>query len=197
VPGGEAFCAACRKIQPPPPQADHFAILGVPRRFGVDPAELEKRFRELSRQLHPDRFARADARERRFSLERTTRLNDAYRALREERTRAEYLLRLLGHDPVAESATLHDPEFLEEQMELREAIAQAKAGGDVAVCQQVAEGTRAKLARLYADVRSLFVEHEQGRPVLADIARLVARARYYQNILSDLGDGGVAAGASP
>ena len=41
---------------------DPFALLGVERRFDLDLKVLEKTHRELSRALHPDRYALADAR---------------------------------------------------------------------------------------------------------------------------------------
>ena len=82
MPEGTVFCPSCRKIQPVGRNEDPFSLLGLPREFELDARELERRFRELSRQLHPDRFARAEPRERRLSLERATRLNDALRALR-------------------------------------------------------------------------------------------------------------------
>ena len=34
---------------------DYFELLGLPRRFAVDLAELERRYLELSREVHPDR----------------------------------------------------------------------------------------------------------------------------------------------
>ena len=54
-----SFCPSCRKIQPVGRTEDYFSLLGLPRQFALDPADLERRFRELSRTLHPDRFARA------------------------------------------------------------------------------------------------------------------------------------------
>ena len=194
----EPFCSSCKKIQPLPMQSDYFFALGLPRKFALDLPDLERRFRERSRLLHPDRFARADPKEKRVSLERATQLNDAYRALKDERSRAEYLLRLSGHDAVAESATLHDPEFLEEQLEIREALEEAKAAGDDATRRQIAEDTRDKLAQLFTDVRALFAEPEEGggggesgasEGRLADVARLVARARYFDNIIAEVENG--------
>src|SRR5205809_155753 len=106
---------------------DHFTRLGLPRRFGIDTAALEQNYRERSRQVHPDRFAKAPPRERMESLQAATALNDAYRLLRRPVGRAEYLLELEGvklgdNDPV-------DPEFLMEVMELREALLEAKHAG--------------------------------------------------------------------
>ena len=36
----------------------HFDVFGLPRSHAVDVPALEKQYRELSLQLHPDRFAR-------------------------------------------------------------------------------------------------------------------------------------------
>src|SRR5690348_7830104 len=90
----DPFCSACGKVQPPPAgvQPDKFAVLGFAPSFDA-PQGLDDRYRALSRKLHPDRFARAGAQERRYSLEQTTRLNDAYKILKDPVRRAEHLLR--------------------------------------------------------------------------------------------------------
>ena len=59
-------------------------------------ADLEQRYRALSRQFHPDYFYNASAAERRASLERSSYLNDAYRTLKNPVARVEYLLKLEG-----------------------------------------------------------------------------------------------------
>jgi molecular chaperone HscB len=90
------FCPQCTKILSLGRHGDYFAFLGVPRKLQLDPGDLERRFRELSRQFHPDYFYNATAAERRASLERSSYLNDAYRALKNPVTRLEYLLRVEG-----------------------------------------------------------------------------------------------------
>jgi molecular chaperone HscB len=74
--------------------ADFFSFLGLPRKLNLDMADLEQRYRALSRQFHPDYFYNAPAAERRASLEQSSYLNDAYRALKNPVTRIEYLLAL-------------------------------------------------------------------------------------------------------
>ena len=186
VPRDDAFCPACRRIQPFPAELDHFAVLGLPRRFGLEREALARRHQELTRQLHPDRFARAGPRERRLSLERSTRVNDAYRTLRDDRRRAEYLLRLRGLDPLAESRTDEDPEFLEEQLELRQALAQARSAGDADASRRIAFEGRQRLGRLQAEIAALFHQAEAGGPDRGpDIARRLVRARYYDNLVAD------------
>ena len=75
---------------------DYFSFFGLPRKLNVDLTDLEKRFRGLSRQFHPDYYYNSSQTERLASLERASYLNDAYRVLREPLDRAEYLLKLEG-----------------------------------------------------------------------------------------------------
>jgi len=89
------FCSSCGKVQPPVP-VNYFTFFGFPRQLNLDPAELEKEFYALSRRLHPDLFAQANAEERAWSLEQSSMLNDAYRTLKDPIKRTEYLLRLEG-----------------------------------------------------------------------------------------------------
>ena len=87
------FCPQCEKILSLGRHGDYFAFMGLPRRLTLEAAELERRFRSLSRQFHPDFFYNATPAERRASLDRSSYLNDAYRTLRDPVTRLQYLLR--------------------------------------------------------------------------------------------------------
>ncbi len=100
----------------------HFELFGLPARFAVDAAALEARYRELQREVHPDRFAAAPDAERRVSLQLATRVNEAYRTLKSPLKRAVYILQLRGVDPEFETNTAMPPEFLMEQMSWRERI---------------------------------------------------------------------------
>lgn len=182
---GDAFCPACKKIQPVGRHEDSFSLFGLPRSYALDLPELERRFRELSRRLHPDRFAKAEPRERRLSLERATRLNDAYRYLRDWRLRAAYLLKLAGTDVFIEGRTYADPEFLEEQLELREAMALAIADRDVAALGRIAAHARERLVCIEEEVARLFGDDRWFSDFSIDIARRLSRARYYDNLVAD------------
>jgi len=89
------FCSACGKVQPASP-VDYFMFFGFPRKLDLDTAALEREFYALSRRLHPDVFAQAESQEGAWSLEQSSMLNDAYRALKDPIRRTEYLLRLEG-----------------------------------------------------------------------------------------------------
>ena len=182
---GEPACAACGKLQPVDRREDYFSLFGLPREYGLDAADLERRFRERSRLVHPDRFAKADPRERRVALERATRLNDAHRVLRDWRQRAGYLLRLASQDPFGDPRAVHDPEFLEEQLELREALALAQADGDAERLRGLARGAVERLAALEQELARMFEDERWFSDHAADVARRLARARYYENLAAD------------
>ena len=109
---------------------NHFELLGLDPGFAVDPANLERRYRDLQSRVHPDRFASGSEAERRVAMQWATRANEAYRTLRDPVNRARYLLALKGFDTEEESNTAMPADFLMQQMEWREAAAQARASRD-------------------------------------------------------------------
>ena len=94
------ICPSCGKPQAIRTAAadreTYFSAFGVPEKFKQDPSELQKRFYDVSRALHPDRFTTADEQSRKNSLERMSFLNDAYRTLRTPGELREYILELHG-----------------------------------------------------------------------------------------------------
>lgn len=140
------FCSVCGAVQGPG-AIDHFARLGIKPTFDLDLDELERQYFGFQRRLHPDRFAAKSAKERALSQQQATALNEAYETLKDPLKRAAYLLDLLGHKvDLTACGTINDRELLMEQMEKREAIAEAdgieaitrlsaEADADVLACQ--------------------------------------------------------------
>jgi molecular chaperone HscB len=154
------FCPQCTKILSLGRHGDYFIFFGLPRKLGVDPADLEQRFRALSRQFHPDFFYNATPAERRASLERSSYLNDAYRTLRQPIARVEYLLGLEGFAPAGpeEASTQVPPALLEEVFALNEEldeIRERRAGG------APAEDWQARLERAREPIEKKRAAHEQ------------------------------------
>ena len=77
---------------------DYFELLGLPTHLAIDTEDLQRRFYDLSRKFHPDKFARKSEAERQVSLDTSSLLNDAYRTLRDPVKRAEYVLKQQGFD---------------------------------------------------------------------------------------------------
>ena len=106
--------------------SSHFELFGLPAVFSLDLAMLEKAYRDIQSQVHPDRFAHAGDAERRASLQWTTRVNEAFQVLKNPVSRARHLLELHGIDVAFETNTAMPPEFLMQQMELREKLEEAR-----------------------------------------------------------------------
>jgi molecular chaperone HscB len=108
-----------------------FELFGLQPAFSVDQQALERSDREIQAQVHPDRFAHAGDAERRASLQWTTRVNEAYRSLKNPVQRASYILALHGVDVAFETNTAMPAAFLMQQMELRETLENAVQAKDV------------------------------------------------------------------
>jgi len=192
--GAGAFCTACGALQPPDDAQDLFAVLGVPARFGVDLAAAETAYKDLSRQVHPDRFATGDPRARRASLARTVQLNQAWRTIKDPVRRAEYLLSRAGIDIAGKQPTPGSeekrtvevgapPAFLLEILELNDELAVARRAGDEVKVAFMAEEMR---ARAQASMTTIAAGLDSGvRAQLEEAARSLMALRYYQRFIDE------------
>ncbi len=105
---------------------NHFELFGLSPAFALESEALERSYREIQSKVHPDRFAHAGDAERRASLQWTTRVNEAFQILKNPVTRARHLLEMHGVDVAFETNTAMPPEFLMQQMELRETLEEAR-----------------------------------------------------------------------
>jgi len=139
--------------------ANHFELMGLPVAFAIDAPKLESAYRELQSRVHPDKFVAGSGADKRLAMQWATRANEAYRTLKDPVARARYLLALKGFDTGEETNTAM-PDFLMEQMELREASATARSTRDAAAL----EGLRSTLAASRAEMirmlgRALDADH--------------------------------------
>ena len=160
------------------PLKNYFAQFGLPLHLSIDTVALEKSFYALSRKLHPDRFAGRPADEQEAALAESSRLNDAYRTLKDPVARTEYLLKLEGVELEEQSRAATDaaraagtakkqvvPEDLLEEafelnMQLEEMRAAKKMGEDDPQLRQDLLAAKSafgeKLGRTDADLRALW-----------------------------------------
>src|SRR5688572_1830498 len=115
-----------------------FELLGVPALFALDEQELEKRHRDLSRALHPDRYTGRPSSERREALSRAISVNEAFRKLRDPLSRAEALLAQLGREVSETNQPKPEPSLLMQVMEQREELSTARRSGDRARIESIA-----------------------------------------------------------
>jgi len=164
------------------PLSDPFETLGLAPVFELDSATLERRHRELSRALHPDRYAGRSSGERQQALGRAIEVNEAFRTLRDPVRRAEALLARHGR-AVAESGGMPaDPALLMAVMERREALGEARRGRDLAKVRGLAWAVREREQRVLAEMGKAFV---QLPPDFARIEPLLGELRYHHRFLEE------------
>jgi molecular chaperone HscB len=150
------FCPQCSHILSLERHGDYFAFLDIPRKLNLDVADLERRFRALSRQFHPDYFYNATPAERRASLERSSYLNDAYRTLRDPISRVEYLLGLEGFAP--RDGAQMPARLLEEVFALNEELDEIRA---LRAAGAPADVWKARLERAERPIEAKRAGHQQ------------------------------------
>ncbi|CAJ1967307.1 unnamed protein product [Sphenostylis stenocarpa] len=117
-------CDSCRCIQPVDGSTDYFQIFGVERKYDQEGENLEGKYKEWQKKLHPDLVHSKSKKERDFAAEQSARVIDAYRTLSKPLSRGIYLLKLNGVE-IDEEQTISDPELLAEIMEIRETVEEA------------------------------------------------------------------------
>jgi molecular chaperone HscB len=172
-----------------------YDFFGISRKLNLDESELQKRFYELSRQWHPDRFSRKSAQEQAQALEATSILNDGYRTLRNSVRRAEYLLREEGF-PIGEQRSKDvPPELLEEVFELNMMLEELKEGEESArpqleTAKQNFVGLRDdvdhELKILFSKYDAAEAESETAKQALHEIRGVLNRRRYIENLIRDV-----------
>jgi molecular chaperone HscB len=169
-----------------PLPAEYFRFFDLPDQLNIDLADLEKRYYALSRQWHPDRFARKSEAERNEAEQKGALLNDAYRTLKDPVRRAEYVLSQNGLAAAQQSAP---PDLLEEVFELNMALEEIR-DGDNSVRPQL-EAAQQKFIEMQSEVdRSLQVEFEKydgGLESPGRIRAILNRRNYIRNLLRDVG----------
>lgn len=157
--------------------------------MALDLPELQRQFYVLSKQFHPDRFARASAADQQYALDFTSLLNDAWRVLREPVSRAEYLLKLQGLEPGDSRTNPPPPELLEEVFELNMALEELRAG-DTDAREPITAALHRFLAlrdQLDQDRDALFARYDanQDSTALPALRALLNRRRYIENLVRD------------
>ena len=211
------FCQSCGKVQPPKP-VDYFTFFDLPRKLNIDTAALEREFYALSRKLHPDANVGHDPREQEWSLEQSSRLNDAYRILKDPIRRTEYLLHLEGVELEGQSKAATEaaretgekkqvvpPDLLEEvfelNMQLEELRGHKKLGDEdpalIAELQQHKTALEAKFGSLFEELQRYWDAWDaaaecgdatSSRKVRDQMVDLLNRRSYLRNLVRDVNE---------
>jgi len=159
---------------------NHFDLFHLPISFALDSTALDAAYRDVQREVHPDRFTTApDA-----AAQWATRANEAYQTLKSPLNRGRYFLKIHGIDTEEESNTAMPVEFLMQQMEWREAVVAARALRDEAKLEGLA-------TQKNTDEKALFTQlsGELNQPSSFAEARLTVRKlRFIEKLGEEIDD---------
>ncbi|MEW6676348.1 MAG: Fe-S protein assembly co-chaperone HscB [Pseudomonadota bacterium] len=161
---------------------NHFELFGLPVAFGVDAGRLDQAYRDIQAEIHPDRFANAGEAEKRLSMQWTTRVNEAYQSLKKPFERARYLLLLQGIDAMDPKNTAMAPDFIMQQMEWRETLADASQARDMNALQTLERDMRAYAKALLAELERC-IDSEKNYPQASETLR---KLRFMDKLLEEI-----------
>jgi molecular chaperone HscB len=174
-------------------EVDSFAALALARKLVLDSSALERVYHDLSRQIHPDRFAQGSARVRDASLRSTALLTRSYRTLRDPITRGLYWLELQG-EKLADNNNTVPPDLAELVFEVQDELSELRdAGSDL---PRLRERTSARRTDLEAAIRGLqgdlarnFKRWDAGgdaRQLIAELKAVLSKIAYLRTLIRDV-----------
>ena len=161
--------------------SQYFTLFQLEPQFDIDTDSLEQNYRTLAARFHPDRFASASAFEQKQAVMMASTVNEAYRTLKNPTDRAAYLLRQQGIDADAPEHTSFAPEFLMQQMEWRETLAEARGGQDQTALPALDKEISGAQQELWRDLREAF-----RRQQYEDAAQLVRQGRFLDKLKKEI-----------
>lgn len=180
---GGPICVGCGLLQPVPAALDPWTALGLRPRWALEPADIDRAWKERSKLVHPDRFVGKAPALRRAALGWTAGVNEARRALKAPMSRGLWLA--IGQGALPErGGPVMAPDFLDWVF----SMPMAPDDDPTAVGAAVTE----RRAALYTDLQTLFSAWEQagspppGHPSLAAAPALLAQLRYVEQLQARL-----------
>ena len=164
---------------------DYFALFGLPPAFNLDMERLEQAYLDIQGKVHPDRFAHLPDSEKRLSMQWATHANQAFRTLKSPLLRGHYLLEMRGVDPAFDTNTAMSAEFLMEQMEWREAVAEAREAQEYGELEQLHYRVRQRMSKRYEQLAEL-LDDQHDYALAADRVR---RLMFLEKLLAEIDDG--------
>lgn len=149
-----------------------FEIFGLKPQFRIDKQKLDEKYFEIQKKVHPDRFASASDAEKRVAQQWATLINDAYQKLSDPIQCGKVLCALRGHPIDEDSSGSISEEFLFEQLERREAIADAKGAGDTAELEVMKKAIEKEKNELLNEVADAFDVKSDVSLAAEDLKRL-------------------------
>ena len=155
----------------------YFQLLDLQEEYTLDKKQLRKKYLEMQIKFHPDK-AIGEKQKREF-LEKSMKLNEAEKILKDDYLRAEYMLKLAGAE--LNDYTLRDAistDELEEIMEINEMV---EATEDLHKLQKIMKLKLQEKEEMVGKLGSFFDENN-----IAKALDLTVRLKYLTNLVRNI-----------
>lgn len=115
-------CLHCNTVLPFHNVENYFELFDTPISVAPDLGDLQQRYRQMQRKLHPDLFSTKSQEEQQISSTNSALVNRAYQVLVDPTQRMSHLLSLHGIGALEEGETHTDTNLLMEVLEIREEL---------------------------------------------------------------------------
>ncbi|CAH0713641.1 unnamed protein product, partial [Brenthis ino] len=175
-PTSNLFCSNCKALQKPEKYENYFKVLGVKETYDLNEDELAKKYKELQKHLHPDKYANRRKEEQEISAEYSSLVNNAYKTLLEPLARGIYMLKLRGKE-ISENTQI-DHEFLMKIMEKNEEVENADTEEEI---MRLNKENKNVINSLQKQLSIAFFDGD-----LKKVTHLLSRMKYYTSIDSQI-----------
>ncbi len=160
-------------------QSSDFELFDLAPCFAQDSAAIDARWKELQREVHPDKFSTEGAAAQRVAMQWSVRINEAYRRLKDPLKRAAYLCELHGEPVNAENNTAMASDFLLQQMQWREELEDAAGMDELErLTRQVASARQ----QLLQQCAQLLDEKQDYRAAVQQVRALMFIERFASDV---------------
>ncbi|XP_076623745.1 iron-sulfur cluster co-chaperone protein HscB-like protein, mitochondrial isoform X1 [Colletes latitarsis] len=170
----DLFCSKCKTLQKPPENLTYFEIMGIPKSYDVMETDIRRKYKELQKLLHPDKFSNKSEKEKQLSENLSSLVNNAYSTLSHPLKRGLYMLKL-NNRTIPEETDNINAEFLMEIMEKNEEI--DDAFNDHEKIKKLMEENEVVLNNLSMEIADAFREND-----VIKAETLLIRMKYYDSI---------------
>ena len=167
---------------------NYFELFGIPIGFEIDQALLRRKYYELSKQFHPDKFTLQSEEEQIHALQKSTEVNLAYKILKDSQSRVKYILEYLGVE-FEEGNEKVSQDFLLEMMDINEALMELKFDPDPEKKNTVLQSIDAIKTSLSDEIVTVTQKIDFNNPSESELAQIKAyylKSQYLRRLAQHL-----------
>ncbi len=172
---------------------NYFDLYDLPLSFELDTTALTKKYYELNKLYHPDKFTLASDTEKEAALQKSTAINKGYKILKKQQPRLKHILALLGSAPEEGKETMSQ-DFLMEMMEVNEAIMDYKMEPTEEAQAQIkalVSEFQTEVSASYTEATKNFDFQNPDPAKTATLKGIYLKNKYLKRLLDNLEDRGV------